>query len=109
MPHVVKTPAAECSLGEIFDHIGRQNQSPAAAARLLRRIAAKCELYATQPLSGEARPDLGTNVRCFPVGDYVVLYRPLDDGILLLLLVIYGARDIPSVFREIFRPLVYDE
>lgn len=108
MPHVARTPEAERSLDEIFDHIGRQNHSPEAAARLLRRIAAKCEVYATQPLSGEVRSDLGTDVRCFPVGDYVVLYRPLEDGILLLL-VIHGARDIPPVFREIFRRPVHED
>jgi toxin ParE1/3/4 len=48
---------------------------------------------------GEARPDLGDEVRCFAVGNYVAFYRPLEDGILLLL-VIHGARDIPTVFRE---------
>jgi toxin ParE1/3/4 len=100
MARVKKTQAPERSLDEVFDYIGRQNQSPAAAARLLRRIAAKCELYATQPFGGEARPDLGTGIRCFPVDSYVVLYRPLDDGILVLL-VVHGARDIPSVFRDV--------
>ncbi|MCE9548121.1 MAG: type II toxin-antitoxin system RelE/ParE family toxin [Planctomycetia bacterium] len=103
MSHVVRTAAAEHSLDEIFDTIGRQGQNPEAAARLLRRIAAKCELYAAQPLSGESRPDLGSDVRCFPVGSYVVFYRPFDSGILLLL-VVHGARDIPTVFREVFRP-----
>jgi len=31
---------------------------------------------------------------CFPVGNFLVLYEPLDDGILMLP-VIHGARDIP--------------
>ena len=101
MARVVRTSAAERSLEEIFDYIGRQNHSPVAAARFLRRIANKCEVFATQPLSGEARPDLGANVRCFPVGDYLVLYQPLEDGILVLL-VIHGARDLPTVFRHLF-------
>lgn len=101
MPRVARTAVAERSLDELFDYIGRQHHSPVAAARLLRRIAAKCERYALQPFSGEARPDLGPKVRCFPVGDYVVLYEPIDNGILLLL-VIHGARDIPSVFRQVF-------
>jgi len=100
MPRVQRTRTAERSLDEIYDHIGRKNHSPAAAARLLRRIAEKCELYATQPLMGEARPDLGSDIRCFPVGNFVVIYKPLEDGILVLL-VIHGARDIPTVFREL--------
>jgi len=97
---VRRTEAAERSLDEIYDHIGRKNHSPAAAARLLRRIAEKCDLYATQPFMGEARPDLGSEIRCFPVDSYVVLYKPLDDGILVLL-VVHGARDIPTVFRKL--------
>ena len=102
MARIKSTWSAERSLDEIFDYIGRQNHSPEAAAGLLRRIAAKCDLYATQPLAGEARPDLGTDVRCFPVDSYVVLYRPLEDGILVLL-VVHGSRDIPTVFRDVFR------
>jgi len=100
MPRVQRTRTAERSLDEIYDHIGRKNHSPAAAARLLRRIAEKCELYATQPLMGEARPDLGSDIRCFPVGNFVVIYKPLEDGILVLL-VIHRARHIPTVFREL--------
>jgi len=51
---------------------------------------------------GDPRPDLGENIRCFPVGNYVVIYRPLGDGIIVLL-VIHGAMDIPTAFRELFR------
>jgi toxin ParE1/3/4 len=50
---------------------------------------------------GDPRPDLGEGLRCFVVGSYVVIYKPLDDGILVLL-VVQGARDIPAVFRTIF-------
>ena len=101
MARVQRTQTAERSLDEIFDYVGRKNHSPAAAARLLRRIAKKCGLYATQPLMGEARPDLGREVRCFPVGNFVVFYQPLEDG-LLVLVVLHGARDIPKLFRELF-------
>jgi toxin ParE1/3/4 len=87
MARVERTPAAELSLDGIFDYIGRENQSPAAAAKLLRRINEKCQLYAQQPLMGEARNDLGPTVRCFPVGNYVVIYEPLQDGIRVLLVV----------------------
>jgi toxin ParE1/3/4 len=101
MARVERTPQAEKSLDEVFDYIGRQRHSPAAAAKLLRQIDAKCRLYASQPLMGEARPDLGSDVRCFPVGNYVVIYRPIDDGILVLL-VVHGTREIPTVYRDLF-------
>ena len=50
---------------------------------------------------GDPRPDLGENIRCFPVGNYVVIYRPLGDGIIVVL-VIHGTLDIPTAFRELF-------
>jgi toxin ParE1/3/4 len=100
MRHVYKTPAAEDSRIDIWLHIAQDN--PAAADRQLDRIDKKCEAYANQPEMGDLRPDLGSEIRCFIVGNYVVLYRPVDDGILVLL-VVHGARDIPAVFRSVFR------
>jgi toxin ParE1/3/4 len=102
MARVLRTPSAEQSLLEIARYIARQSQSVQRASRFLDRIEQKCALVATQPLSGEARPELGPRVRCFPVDSCVVLYEPLDDG-MLVLLVVHGARDIPSVFRDAYR------
>jgi toxin ParE1/3/4 len=67
--------------------------------RFLDKIDQKCQVYAGQPEMGDPRPDLGENVRVFPVGAYVVVYRPLPDGILVLL-VTHGSRNVPRVFRE---------
>ena len=101
MARVERTPVAQRSLEEIFDYVGRQRQSPSAAAMLLRRIDEKCRLYSLQPRMGELRPDLGEGVRCFSVGSYVVIYEPLDDGIRVLV-VIHGHRDVPAVLRDMF-------
>lgn len=60
---------------------------------MLDLVRQKMELYATQPELGESRPDLGSDVRHFPVKSYVVFYRPLDDGIEVLR-VLHGSRDI---------------
>jgi toxin ParE1/3/4 len=99
MSQVLLTPEAEESRIDIWGYVAREN--PDAADRLLERIDKKCRLYATQPQMGSLRPDLGRHVRCFPVGNYVVIYRPIADGIVVLL-VVHGARDIPAVFRELF-------
>ena len=45
------------------------------------------------------RPELGSGVRSFPVGKYVVFYLATEDGIKVIQ-VIHGARDIPVVFRR---------
>jgi toxin ParE1/3/4 len=100
MAQVLLTTAAEESRIEIWRQVAED--SPAAADRLVERIDEKCRLYATQPRMGTPRPDLGRQVRCFPVGSYVVIYHPVEDGIVVLL-VIHGARDIPTIFRDLFR------
>ena len=101
MPRIKWTPTAERDLGAIFDYIGREKLSPTAAANVLRQINDKCSSYARQMHMGSLRPDLGSEVRCFPVAGYVVIYRPLPDGILVLT-VVHGARDIPAVFHNLF-------
>ncbi|MBX3412959.1 MAG: type II toxin-antitoxin system RelE/ParE family toxin [Pirellulales bacterium] len=70
-----------------------------AADELLDRFDEQCQLYAGQPLLAQARPDFGKNVRAFPVGKYIVVYRPLPDGIEVLHFV-HGARDIPTLLRR---------
>ena len=85
IPQVLLTPEAEESRIEIWRYVAQD--SPDAADRLLGRIDEKCRLYATQPGMGSSRPDLGRDVRCFPVGNFIVIYRPIADGIVVLLVV----------------------
>ena len=59
----------------------------------LRQVA---QGLADQPLMGRARPELGTNRRSFPHGDYVVIYRPSDEGAEIARIV-HGARDIENI------------
>ena len=101
MARVLHTALAEESILDVGRYIVERSQNVDAAIALVDRIAQKCELYAQQPLTGESRPELGPAIRCFPVDNHIVIYRPLEDGILVLL-VVHGARDIPSVFRELF-------
>lgn len=56
--------------------------------------------YARQPLMGDRREDLGPGLRSFPFKkNYVVIYRPLDDGIDVLR-IFHSARDYPRLFRS---------
>jgi toxin ParE1/3/4 len=48
---------------------------------------------------GKRRDELVTNVRSFPVGNYLIFYRPVNQGIEVLR-VLHGARDIPSIFEH---------
>lgn len=100
MAQLLRTPEAVESLFEIWDHIAAD--SIIAADRLLLKIDETCQLLARNPLIGEARPDLASNLRCFSVENYVILYRPIAEGILVVL-VTHGARDIPALYRRMFR------
>jgi len=101
MARVVLTASAETGIEAIGRYVFRESQDLQAALRVLDRIDEKTMAYARQPEMDDLRPDLGAEVRCFPVGNYVVIYRPLEDGILVLL-VVHGSRDVPAVFRDQF-------
>ncbi len=99
MATVVWTPAAEQDLEDIFFYIGREQQSPTAAARVIREIAEKADTYASQPLLAATRPEFGSHVRAFYVHRYVIIYRPASDGIEMLR-VVHGSRDVFRVLRR---------
>ena len=99
MARVIRTTEARNDLKGIGRYIAERSQNRSIALRFLDNIDKKCRLFATQPEMGEPRPVLRPDVRSFPVDNYVVIYRPLQDGILVLL-VTHGSRDIPRLFRR---------
>ena len=86
-------------LEEIWNRIGIENNSPAAALRQIEMLYDKFTLLATHPLLGESREDFGTGVRMFVVRRYLILYRPTDYGVEIIQ-VIHSARDIEVVVRR---------
>lgn len=99
MDKVVYLPEAEEDLFDIWRYVLEESESLEIADKLVDSIDDKCQAYANQPEIGQLRPDLSLRVRCFPVGNYVVFYLPLDEGIEVIQ-VIHGARDIPVQFRR---------
>ena len=95
MSRVQFTVQAGRDLEEIEEFISVDN--PDAAARLLLSIQEKCALVSRQPQMGRSRFDLSPELRGFPVGNYLVFYRPAEDGIEVIR-VIHGARNIPELF-----------
>jgi toxin ParE1/3/4 len=84
---------ARADLISIHKYIASDNRT--AADRLIHQLKQKFRLLATQPLIGQDRPELAENLRSFSVGNYVVLYRPAQNGIEVAR-VIHAARDIGS-------------
>lgn len=83
----------------MFDYIGRQQQSPLVAERLVRKLAATCDEYATLCASGHvpgtASPDLGKDYRVTAFKSWVVIFRIITDGIEVMR-VVHGSRDFPN-------------
>ena len=98
MPRIVRTPRAKSDALSIGRYIAEQSGNRSVALRFLDKIDAKLKFLAQHPGAGEARPELAADVRSFPVGNYVIFYRPSDDGIDVLR-ILHGARDIPRIFR----------
>jgi toxin ParE1/3/4 len=92
-------PAARDDLKRISHYIAVERESPQGAKRLRERFLASFCLLAQNPLIGQTCPEFGENMRIWPVGNYVVLYVPQDNGIDIVQ-VMHGARDLPAVVRK---------
>lgn len=87
-------PQAEQDLIDIYQHIWRDN--PGAAERLIRSINAKCELLSGNPRIGRARPELRSDLRSFPYGAYIILYRVIENG-MEVVRVVHAARNLDDL------------
>jgi toxin ParE1/3/4 len=90
------TDQAQADLDEIWLYIAEHNIP--AADRFLDTLQEKFVLLAGQALLGRARSELAPNLRSLPIGNYVIFYRPIDDGIGVAR-VLHGARDIDAIFE----------
>jgi toxin ParE1/3/4 len=96
---VVRSPQALLDVAGIAEYISRQSGTSEYARQLVEELDESFERYARQPLMGELREDLGPDVRTFAFRkNYIVLYRPLEDGIDVLR-VFHTARDYPRLFH----------
>ena len=80
---------------EIARYIARR--SLPAAYRFIDRVYEIGELLAGHPEMGRERDELAPSLRSFPVGPFVLFYRPRRDGIEIARN-LRGSRDIPSLF-----------
>jgi len=75
-----RTPTSHRDYGAIWNHIAA-NASLDAADALLRLFDEKLWLISDFPGMGQARPELRPLLRSFPVGNYLLFYRPVRGGI----------------------------
>ena len=88
-----KSPQAEIDIAAIWDFIAED--SIKAADALINRIERTFDMLAETPLAGRSRDELRSNLRSFPVGNYLVFYRALPDGVEVVR-VMSGRQDIDA-------------
>ncbi len=99
MSEVNLTSAAQRDLDDIWDYIAVNN--PDAADRVLDKIDTLAHQLAKLPNLGTRCDELSEGLRQFPVRpfEYVLFYRPTDEGIRLIR-ILHGRRDLSSVFVD---------
>jgi len=91
MTRVVLTDSAKQDRLDIWLYVAADNLD--AADRLLDEIDDTLCLLAGAPSLGRARDDIAPGLRYFPIGNYLILYEALTDGITVVRLV-HGARQL---------------
>ena len=62
---------------------------------IVRLLDERIEFLSRNNLLGRPRPELAPNVRCWNVHRFILYYRPIDDGVILLR-VLHSAMDISA-------------
>ncbi len=94
----VLAPSAARDLEILWQHLADE-ASEAVADRVIDAISGRCEMLADFPLAGRLRPDLGPDVRCFPVERHVIYYRQ-ENARIVIARVLHGSRDQTATFQE---------
>jgi len=97
MSRFIISPLAKQELKEINSYIATFNSN--AARRLINRIKQQCKLLADFPEMGQKCDELEPGLRTFPVENYIIFYRPIDDGVQIVR-VISGYRDLEMIFYQ---------
>lgn len=97
MAEVRLTPAAVDDIDRIWLRIAEDNVR--AADTFVSNMYDAFDLLAEMPLSARRRPELGSDIRSRPYGNYVIFYESIPNGISVLN-VLWGGRDIEAIFKD---------
>jgi toxin ParE1/3/4 len=92
---ISRSPLAKRDLIDIFVAIAIHNRP--AARRIVRRLDHRISLLADYPELGPKHPDIVEELRMLVEGNYLILYR-VHPGIVEIVRVLHGARDLSSLF-----------
>lgn len=87
MAHVERTLAAERDFEQIGYRIANEQGQPETARRILQQISDQCDdlaRLANEAKLGTLTPLLGNEVRLYSFKRWVILFRYVDDGVVIL-------------------------
>lgn len=94
MPRILIRPEAESDLDEIWWYIAQDH--PNNADQFLDRIQDRFMALADFPHLGTSRDELKSGLRSQPVGNYLIFYFPLADGIDIVR-ILHGSREVGNL------------
>lgn len=97
MPTAHRTSLANDDLVAIALRVAQDN--PAAANTWLDTIEWKINLLTVTPGLGRLRSELSPGIRSWVVGEYVIFYQVINDGIVVAR-ALPVSRNLPSVFTS---------
>ena len=97
MANIIKKPLAQNDLIEIWHYIADDN--PERADKFLDTIGQKLNTLAENPNIGKPRDEIRPSLRSFPVGNYIIFYFPIENGVEIIR-VLSAARDIDTLFNS---------
>jgi len=97
MPYASLSEQAEDDLAEIWAFIAIDNVR--AAEQTVAKIRSASQLLSEFPGMGPQRPEIRRGLRSFPVGNYIIFYRPATHGIDVARIV-HGKRNVKRILRK---------
>jgi toxin ParE1/3/4 len=88
---IIRSKTSVADLEEIWQFIARDSEFQ--ADRWVRILNDRIVYLAGHNSLGRPRPELAADLRSSPIKDYVIFYRPIHDG-LIVVRVLHSSRDI---------------
>jgi len=63
------------------------------------RLEGTFTILGDNPNAGRLRPEIGADIRSFPTGQYIVLYRSIDSEVIIVRIV-HAVRDLDRLLGE---------
>lgn len=92
------TQEADRNFTQIADYIARESGDTSTAVSFVGKLIHKCEQLASHSFHmGTLRPELGEDIRSYPYGNYLILFRYTAEA-MEVAMIVEGRRDIESLF-----------